>query len=247
MYTDFARVYDRLMRGVPYAAWAVHYLRLLRLIGVEGSDRILECACGTGNLTIPLTKAGLSVTAADQSGDMLALAMQKARAEGLQIPFVRMDMRNAQTPRRVSAVLATCDGVNYLTDEAKISSFFDSAYNCLKDGGALIFDVSTPHKLLESPENALIASNDADMPLIWRNTVRGDCVDMALSIFVRCDDGRYDRIEERQVQRAWRRDEIKSLLAQAGFTDIRFYGNLRMSPPRKGDDRWHITARKAIK
>lgn len=246
MYTDFARVYDTLMRGVPYAAWAEHYLRLLRLCGVDKGAKIVECACGTGNLTVPLAKAGLSVVGIDLSGDMLAVAMQKSRAAGLNIPFVRMDMRALTTPRRVSAVLSTCDGVNYLTNEKQAKSFFDSAYQCLKDGGALIFDVSTPHKLLESPQNALIASGDADTPFIWRNSVHGDAVDMALTIFSRGDDGRYDRIEENQTQRAWRRDELKALLKQSGFADIGFYGNLRLSASRKTDDRWHITARKVI-
>ena len=31
---------------------------------------------------------------------------------------------------------------------------------------------------------------------------------------------------------------------EAGFSDIQFYGRLRMTPPRAGDDRWHVAAKK---
>ncbi len=245
MYTDFALVYDEMMRGVPYAAWATHYLRLIEACGVPKGEKIVECACGTGNLTLPLRRAGYLVTGVDRSGDMLAVAMRKAREAGVSIPFVQMDMRALETPRRVAAVLATCDGVNYLTDEEQAKAFFCAAHRSLKDGGALIFDVSTPNKLIETPGNALVVSRDADLPFIWQNGVKGNVVDMALSIFVKSGDGRYDRIEESQRQRAWTRGEIRALLTQSGFTDIHFYGNLRLSAPRKSDDRWHITARKA--
>ena len=246
MYTDFARVYDGLMRGVDYAAWAAHYLRLLRACGVPQGASLVECACGTGNLTLFFRRAGFRVVGVDRSGDMLAVAMEKSRAAGLDIPFVRMDMRALKTPRRAAAVLATCDGVNYLTDGRHLAAFFDAALQCLQPGGALMFDVSTPHKLLASPGSAFITSDDCDLPFIWRNRVRGETVDMTLSVFARAADGRYDRVEERQTQRAWRRDEIKEALSLSGFTDIRFYGNLRLSAPRPTDDRWHVTARKAI-
>ncbi len=246
MYTDFARVYDGLMRGVDYSAWAAHYLRLMRACGAREGAAVVECACGTGSLTLPVRRAGFRVAGVDLSGDMLAVAMEKARAAGLDIPFIRMDMCRLETPRRVSAVLATCDGVNYLTDNERLAGFFGSAFACLKPGGALIFDVSTPKKLLESPENALIASEDDDLPFIWCSRVKGDTVDMALSVFCRAEDGRYDRVEEKQTQRAWRRGEIREALARAGFTDVHFYGNLRLSAPRPTDDRWHVTARKAM-
>ena len=65
-----------------------------------------------------------------------------------------------------------------------------------------------------------------------------------LSIFTRRPDGAYDRMEEHQLQRAHSRQELRAALRETGFRDIRFFGRLRMTPPRKGDDRWHIVARK---
>lgn len=244
MYGAFARVYDALMDTVDYAAWAEHYKQLMDVCQVPAKGRCVECACGTGSLTLPLRKMGYQMTGVDLSEDMLAAAMAKARAAGLTIPFVRQDMRRLSVPRRVDCVLATCDGVNYLTTPEDVQVFFAAAFAALKPGGALIFDVSTPEKLSGTLGNNTLFSDDEAVSYIWRNKwdEKNACVTLSLSLFVRRSDGVYDRLEEKQVQRAHIRKELRSWLASAGFQDIVFYGRQRMTAPRKGDDRWHVTA-----
>ena len=122
MYTAFASVYDRLMADVDYAAWAAYYRELLTARGV-GGGALCECACGTGSLTLPLARQ-YDMIGVDLSGDMLAVAQDKARRAGLSIPFVQMDMRDFALHRPVDGVLCTCDGVNYLETDADIAAFF---------------------------------------------------------------------------------------------------------------------------
>jgi len=248
MYTAFATVYDGLMATVDYAAWAEHYRQLMNLCQVPAQGKCVECACGTGNLTLPFRRMGLQITGVDLSGEMLARAMEKARAAGLTVPFVRQDMCALSVPRRVDCVLATCDGVNYLASPDKARAFFQAAYAALKPGGALIFDVSTPDKLKNTLGNNTLFSDDDAVSYIWRNAwnEKTACVTLGLSLFVRRADGAYDRLEEKQVQRAHSRPELRQWLGEAGFQQIQFYGRLRMTPPRTGDDRWHVTARKPM-
>lgn len=246
MYTAFSRVYDKLMAQVDYEAWAQHYLRLMREMDVPPQGKCVECACGTGNLTLPLQKSGLKMTGVDLSGEMLADAMKKAGKEGLFIPFVRQDMTKLSVPRKVDCVLATCDGVNYLTDPEKALAFFRAAHQCLKEGGALIFDVSTPEKLSGTLGNNTLFCDEEEVSYIWRNRYdeKKALVRMRLSIFEKRPDGAYDRLEEEQTQRAHSREELANWLQEAGFRDISFYGRLRMTAPRAGDDRWHVAAKK---
>ena len=177
---------------------------------------------------------------------MLGAAMEKARAAGEMIPFVKQDMCALTVPRLVDCVLATCDGVNYLTAPEHVKAFFAAAFAALRPDGALVFDVSTPDKLKNTLGNNTLYSDDDSVSYIWRNAwnERTACVALNLSLFVRRPDGAYDRMEERQIQRAHTRRELKNWLAEAGFQDIQFYGRLRLTPPRAGDDRWHVTARK---
>ena len=87
MYQDFAEIYDRLMDNVNYNSWADYYVRLLSVYGVRGG-KVCECACGTGNLTIPMQRMGYQMTGVDLSREMLWQAAQKARKQGFAIPFV---------------------------------------------------------------------------------------------------------------------------------------------------------------
>ena len=246
MYTAFAHVYDALMATVDYGAWAGHYRQLMRLAGVPDKGKCVECACGTGSLTLPLRRMGYQITGIDLSEDMIAAAMEKARNAGLNVPFVRQDMTRLSVPGRVHCVLATCDGVNYLADPGQAQAFFAAAYAALRPGGALIFDVSTPDKLARALGNQTLFSDDDEIAYIWRNRYdeKNALVHLALSLFVRRPDGAYARIEERQTQRAHGRRELRAWLSQAGFADVHFYGRQRLTPPRAGDDRWHVTARK---
>ena len=246
MYTSFARVYDQLMDSVDYLSWAQHYKALMDACAVPQGGRVIECACGTGNLTLPLKRLGYRITGTDLSEDMLAIAMEKARNQGLTIPFVKQDMASLLVPRRVDAVLSTCDGVNYLADPNTARAFFSAACQCLRPGGALIFDLSTPDKLKNTLGNQTLYSDDDQISYIWRNkwNEEASTVTLSLSLFVKRKDGAYDRLEESQTQRAHERKEIKAWLQEAGFSDIHFFGRQRMTPPRAGDDRWHVCARK---
>ncbi len=243
MYTAFAAVYDRLMQDVAYDSWAQHYAQLLASAGVK-SGAVCECACGTGALTLRLKRAGYRMTGVDMSADMLSVAQQKARDAGLDLHFVCQDMCRLSLHRPQDAILCTCDGVNYLTTPARMRRFFKTAYDSLKPGGALIFDVSTPEKLLGTLGNNCLGCQDEDVSYIWQNAYhpRTRTVDMRLSIFVREANGAYRRFEETQTQRAHTMEEIQGSLTEAGFAEIRFYGKLLMRAPREGDDRWHVRA-----
>ena len=116
MYSNFARVYDSLMESVDRKAWLekpkIQYRKPVR----RCKDR---ARCGlrlrhAGAVSIPLAKRGYKVTGLDASEEMLRIAAENARAERVYVPFVRQDMRRLAPHRPADAVLAVCDGVNYL-------------------------------------------------------------------------------------------------------------------------------------
>ena len=243
MYTAFAAVYDRLMQNVDYAGWAEYYAHLLRKCGVEGGP-VCECACGTGSLTIPLRLLGYQMTGVDLSQDMLSVALGKARDAGMQIPFVRQDMRRLRLHKRQNAILCTCDGLNYLTKPDQARAFLKSAYQALRPGGALIFDLSTPYKLQNTLGDQTLGSLEEDIAYIWQNAwnPRSHTVSMRLSIFVRQPDGSYARLEENQTQRAHSREELTQYLQETGFEGVRFYGDRTLRVPGEKCPRWHVSA-----
>lgn len=245
MYTAFSQVYDALMRDVDYRAWARHYQALLITGGVTGG-RVCECACGTGSLTVQLSKLGYQMTGLDESRGMLNVAVQKARDAGQAIPFVMQDMCALQLPRAFDAILCTCDGLNYLTTPERVNAFFARASATLREGGVFAFDLSTPEKLAQTLGDHTLGDLSEKLPYIWQNsycpTTR--CVHMALSVFAKREDGAYSRVDENQTQRAHGMDELTRMLEENGFDDITWYGEQRMDAPRAGDTRWHARCKK---
>ena len=243
MYQDFAEIYDQLMDNVDYESWANYYVRLLSIYGIK-DGKICECACGTGSLTIPLYRAGFHVTGVDLSREMLWQAAQKARKQGIAIPFVQQDMKALNLHRPMDAILATCDGVNYLLTEEDLRSFLRCAFRAIRPGGALLFDVSTPRRLIRDLCASIICEDREDITYMWQSRLneKTGIVSMDLCFFLREKDGRYRRIDEHQKQRVWDAQLLKSLLLQSGFRGICLYGDGTLNPAKDTDERWHVAA-----
>lgn len=243
MYDRFAEVYDRLMDDFDYPAWAQYYLRLLERVGCR-PQTLCECGCGTGSMTLEFARRGIRTTGVDLSGEMLAQAQKKARKAGLMIPFVQQDMTRLTLPRRVDAILACCDGVNYLTDPEQVRAFFRAARDWLKPHGALAFDVSTERKLLETMGDAFFGEDRDEVTYLWQNRREGRLVHLELTFFVRREDGLYERFDESQTQRAHGLEELTQALRECGFEEIAVFGDQTFDPPAPGDLRAHFVARR---
>ena len=75
---DFGKIAE------SYAPGAAEFIRRLNL---RPSDRVLDVACGTGNLSIPAARSGARVTGIDIAPNLLEQAEEWAKAEGLAITF----------------------------------------------------------------------------------------------------------------------------------------------------------------
>lgn len=248
MYEDFAGVYDALMDDYDYEAWSAYYLRLMRDVQGNLPVRAAECACGTGSLTVRLARAGVRMIGVDSSRAMLRRAEEKGRAWGVDVAFVCQDMRRLALPRRMSAVLATCDGVNYLTREEDVLAFFSAAYAALLPGGKLCFDCSSRHKLEDVVGDAFFGEERDGVTTLWKNRLNREAhvVTMDVTFFAREEDGRYRRFREEHRQRAHSEEELRAWLKKAGFEQIQTYGEMRENAPCAHDLRIHYVAEKPL-
>ena len=239
-YTAFAAWYDRMMGTVAYEDWERYLDGLLQ---EAGAKTVAECACGTGNLTWRLIKAGYSVTALDISEDMLLTAREKLRKMGLSCPFVREDIRTLSLHRPVDAVVAACDGVNYLTEGAE--EFFAAAYRALKPGGILLFDVSSDYKLRYVLSGRTFGDTGADWGYVWENAMEPNSplLEMELTCFVKQGTG-YARFEETHWQRAYTKEELTKALERAGFVKIEVYEAFTRHAPGGRTERLQFAARR---
>ena len=242
-YEKLAQLYDLFMAGVDYDAWAAYVAGFL-----PASAFIVECACGTGEVSLRLAKMGFNVTAADISQDMLIKAAEKQRKYGLSaasLRFVQMDMRCVAAHKKADAVVACCDGVNYLTSLADVERFFSSAYAVLKSGGRLLFDVSSRYKLENVLGSNAFCDNGEEAAYLWQNSYDPDSklIGMDLSFFKRTDNGLYERFDESHIQRAHSVRELCNRLEKTGFAySVYAFGGTE--PPDETCERIQFVAEK---
>jgi ubiquinone/menaquinone biosynthesis C-methylase UbiE len=63
-------------------------------LNLQPGTRVLDAACGTGNLSIPAARKGAIVTGLDLAPNLLEQARARAEAEGLEIQFDEGDVEN---------------------------------------------------------------------------------------------------------------------------------------------------------
>ncbi len=241
MYGEFAGLYDPLMKDVDYDRWAEYIASFLP----EGSLRIADCACGTGEITLRLAGRGHMLTGVDISEDMLRVASEKARKAALKIPFVCQDMAGLTLHRPQDAIVCACDGVNYLDSLEEAQSFFTAANGALKPGGLLLFDISSRYKLEKVLDCNTFAEDDGERAYIWKNCYdpQSQLISMELSFYQR-QGQLYRRFEEKHIQRAHSAEELLKGLEQEGF-EAAAYRFLTREPPHENDLRIQFIGRKA--
>ncbi|MCL2672542.1 MAG: class I SAM-dependent methyltransferase [Clostridiales bacterium] len=241
-YKDFAKDYDRMMHDVDYDAWASYIDSFLRECK---SKTVLDCACGTGNITLRLAQLGYAMTGSDLSEEMLFIAQEKARALGRCIPFVQQDMRKLRLHKPVDAIVCACDGVNYLRGKSDLSAFLRAAWQALKPGGLLVFDLSSVYKLAHILSDKQYFEDNDDYTYLWYNSydpAARDC-ELTLSVFAR-EGEVYRRYDEVQVQHAFTQGEIETALLACGFVDIRAYAAFTSEAPGAETERVQFVCRK---
>ena len=114
--------------------------------------------------------------------------------------------------------------------------------------GLFLFDVNTPAKL-EGLDGQVFLDETEDAYCVWRAEYsrRRRVCSYFMDIFrLEEESGLWERGEELHEERAYTPEELTSYLRDAGFTQIKQYGNLKHRPPKPGEDRIFFTARKEV-
>lgn len=110
----------------------------------ERKETIIELACGTGRLAIPLAKLGHTVYGVDIDEGMLALAEKKAAAEGVTLHLSVQDCTKLALPIKTNFMYMTGNAFqHFLTNESQ-DALFASVKKHLNKGGEFVFNTRNP-------------------------------------------------------------------------------------------------------
>lgn len=137
----YADLYQNLMTSGNYdidiyksqAAWA--------------GNKILELACGTGRVGLPLARFGYEVTGVDISKDMLAIyelnISQEARRVKNKIHIMQGDITNLSLKEKYDLIILPATTICLFEDDF-IQKIFKCVEELLSENGRFIFDIIRP-------------------------------------------------------------------------------------------------------
>ncbi len=184
---------------------------------------VVDLGCGTGTMTEMLYSDGFDMIGIDNSEEMLEIAYEKRDETGSEILYLNQDMLELELFSTVGTVISVCDSINYLTKDPDFETLAGLVHNYLYPGGLFIFDFNTDYKYREVIGDRTIAENREDCSFIWENFYDPEkkINEYDLTLYIKAEDGRYDRAEETHFQRGYEPSEIKDVLEKAGFEIIK--------------------------
>ncbi len=136
LYAD-GRHYDRQHAGfdedIPF------YLKMARDAG-----SVLELACGTCRLGIPIAKAGIDYMGIDISEGMLRWAHRKADDAGIRLRLVRADIRSFYLRKRFPLIILAFNTICHLYTRSDLENCLACVREHLSHGGRFVIDVFNP-------------------------------------------------------------------------------------------------------
>jgi SAM-dependent methyltransferase len=138
-YSLFARYYDEYMAHVEYDSWVDFILGRYSRKHKKSPGRVLELACGTGNIANRLVRRGCEVDGTDISEAMLHIARTKPFAAN----FNQANMLDPIESGKYDLILLLFDSLNYLRKPEEINVLLKNVGNSLSKQGMFIFDIST--------------------------------------------------------------------------------------------------------
>jgi ubiquinone/menaquinone biosynthesis C-methylase UbiE len=84
--------------------------------------RVLDVACGTGNLAIPAANAGAIVTGADIATNLLVQARARAQCEGVQVQFDEGDAEHLPYPDAAFDLIVSMFGAMFAPRPARVAA-----------------------------------------------------------------------------------------------------------------------------
>ena len=224
-YQQLAGAYDELTWDVGYEKRADFLEKLFRRSRIP-VHTVLDLACGTGSMTWLLAGRGYELIAVDGSQEMLAAAMGKSgTVEGVAPIFLHQSMPRLDLYGTVDAAICCLDSLNYLTNPRDVQRTFQRLHLFISPGGLLTFDVRLPERLA-ALDGQVFLDETEDTYCVWRTEYRR---------------GSWDRNFELHRQRGYSVEQLTQWLEEAGFTEIRTWGDGKLRRPVPGEDRVYFT------
>jgi D-alanine-D-alanine ligase len=191
------------------------------LFDLHPPARILDLGCGQGRHGIELGRRGYEVTGIDLSDYLLDVAAARARAAGVKLRLVKGDMREALAGARFDVALSLFTSFGYFRDERDDTKVLRAVARMLSPGGRFLLEVMNGQREREQfePKQWFAVGKTAVME-------ERQLDDRGRRLLVRRTISTPNAREtDLHAIRLYSGPELEAALREAGFAEVRLYGD----------------------
>lgn len=230
-YADFADRYDLFHeRFEEQNPERVEFFR--KVFADNRVKSVLDCACGTGRDLALFHWLGMEVSGSDISESMLDIARANLSGLKISVPLCKADYRElaGSHDRQFDAVACLSSSLLEMPDEREILTALKSMHQVLNDKGLLIISQGTTDRMCEEKPRFIPVVNRPDFSRVFviDYTERGARFNI-LDLFHGRSRTEF-KVWTREYEQILLRDDHDRLLAEAGFSDTKFYGSYSFAP-----------------
>ena len=239
IYTDprLAACYDA---ANPPEAFYAHYLALAG----DAPKTILDMGCGTGRLAVALAERGHRVTGADPSAGMMSVARNRLGAT--RVTWVDSDAKSLALDTRFDLITMTGNVFQVFLQDEEIRATLRNLHRHLAPGGVLAFETRNPQVEEWRGWTPDLTRETIAVPGVGAVDVHYDIAETN-GAFVTYEThyrfGPDDVAVGRDTLRFVTRDELAAFLAEAGFTDVTWFGDWDRAPLTARSPEFVVVAR----
>jgi SAM-dependent methyltransferase len=199
---------------------------IVSILGLTSGARILDLCCGVARHALEFKRRGFQVTGVDRTKAYLDKARKLALEEGLEIEFVREDVRKFCRPNTYDSVVNLFTSFGYFDDPEDDRTVVRNAYESLREGGSFLIELKGKENVAQEFEKRDWQETDEFIMFeerkISRNWSRIECRWIVLK-------GNISR-EFKISHRLYSAVELSTLLRECGFRTVDVYGSLAGEP-----------------
>jgi SAM-dependent methyltransferase len=223
-----------------FAVAAEEVRKIVKLTGVR-QGTVLDLCCGPGRHSVVLAKRGFQVTGVDRTRFLLSKARRRARTVRVRVEFVESDVRDFVRPGAYRLALNLFTAFGYFDKKDDDRLVLRNIFESLQPRGVCVFDVCGKERLAKF-FSGTDSERLADGTLLIRTYEVFDDWTRVRNEWIFLKGNRARRFQFHQT--VYSGQELKDLLRQTGFTEVKLYGDLDGQPFGPDPPRLVAVARK---
>ncbi len=215
-YQRLAAFYDRLTEDVDYSSFADFYEERFH---EDGGDfhLLLDLCCGTGSLSLEMSRRGYEMISVDVSEDMLIEAREKCSDLSPPPLFLLQNVAELDLYGTVDAAFCSLEGINYLSPD-DLAKMLSRLKYFVRPGGLFLFDIRSDD-YLASLSGETFVDEDEDVFCLWRADYDSDLSALVYGMDLFSREGRlWRRSREEHIEYAHSLPFLSEALTASSFS-----------------------------